>query len=334
MLKDASLLVDVVVAQTGFSGRTVTVDVEDEGRIIGSEKALLPADGSPATVRVRAVATESGPRLFKFRVAPQDGEVVPQNNAREALVNVRDVRERILYYEGEPRFEMKFIRRAVADDKNLLSVALQRTADNKYMRLDGEPDEVVGGFPKTRDELFRYRGLILGSIEAGAFSGDQLQMIADFVDRRGGGLLMLGGPRSFAEGGLRRHAGGRRAAAADRSEDARLRPGAAGAAEGVAHQGRRRPRRHADHADAGGVGGALGRAAAGVERERAAAAQGRARRRCSPAPTSAAATRSCWRRSRSAAARPSPSPRRTRGNGRCTRRFRSRIRPTSSSGAS
>ncbi len=35
----------------------------------------------------------------------------------------------------------------------------------------------------------------------GAFSGDQLQMIADFVDRRGGGLLMLGGARSFGEGG-------------------------------------------------------------------------------------------------------------------------------------
>ena len=143
-----------MVAQTGFNGRTVTVDVEDDGRIIGSEKAVLPTDGSPATVRVRAVASESGPRLFKFRVAPQDGEVVPQNNAREALMNVRDTRERILYFEGEPRFEMKFIRRAVADDKNLLSVALQRTADNKYMRLDGEPEEVVGGFPKTRDELF------------------------------------------------------------------------------------------------------------------------------------------------------------------------------------
>ena len=207
---------------------------------------MLPADGSPATVRVRAVASESGPRLFKFRVAPQDGEVVPQNNAREALINVRDARERILYFEGEPRFEMKFIRRAVADDKNLLAVALQRTADNKYMRLDGEPDEVVGGFPKTRDELFRYRGLILGSVEAGAFSGDQLQMIADFVDRRGGGLLMLGGPRSFGEGGY----GGTPVADAlplqIDPQDARLGSGAAGAAEGGAHQGRARrtrPRR-------------------------------------------------------------------------------------------
>jgi uncharacterized membrane protein len=201
VLKDSSLLVDVVVTHSGYAGRTVSVDVEDEGRIVGSEKVQLPADGTPASVRVKAVAAESGPRLFKFRVAPQDGEVVTQNNAREMLINVRETRERILYYEGEPRFEMKFLRRAVADDKNLLSVALQRTADNKYMRLDGEPDEVVGGFPKTREELFRYRGLILGSIEAGAFSGDQLQMIADFVDRRGGGLLMIGGARAFGEGG-------------------------------------------------------------------------------------------------------------------------------------
>ena len=202
VLKNASLLVDIVVTHTGYAGRNVTVDVEDEGRIVGSEQARLPADGSPATVRVRATATEAGPRLFKFRVAPQPDEVVTQNNAREALVQVRDVQERILYFEGEPRFEMKFVRRAVADDKNLALVVLQRTADNKFLRLgvDG-PDELVGGFPKTREELFGYRALILGSIEAAAFTADQLQMIADFVDRRGGGLLMLGGARAFAEGG-------------------------------------------------------------------------------------------------------------------------------------
>jgi uncharacterized membrane protein len=201
VLKDASLLVDVVVTQTGFGGKSITVDVEDEGRIVGSEKVVLPSDGTPATVRIRAAATESGPRLFKFRVAPQEGELVTQNNQREALIVVRDAQERILYFEGEPRWEMKFLNRAVSDDKGLLTVSLQRTADNKYMRLKGEPEEVAGGFPKTREELFRYRGLILGSVEAGAFSGDQLQMIADFVDRRGGGLLMLGGARAFGEGG-------------------------------------------------------------------------------------------------------------------------------------
>ena len=201
VLRNASLLLDVIVRQTGYAGRTVTVDVEDEGRIVGSEKVELPSDGSPATVRIRAKASEPGPRLFRFKVAPQEGEVVTQNNVREAILNVRDDTERILYFEGEPRWEFRFLNRAVADDKNLLSVSLQRTADNKYMRLRGDADEIVGGFPKTREELFKYRGLILGSVEAGLFSGDQLQMIADFVDRRGGGLLVLGGPRSLGEGG-------------------------------------------------------------------------------------------------------------------------------------
>ena len=202
-LKDASLLVDVTVTQTGYAGRTVTIYVEDEGRIVGSEELQLPADGRPATAQVRVAASEEGPRLFTFRVAPLADEMITQNNARQALIDVRDDREKILYFEGEPRFEMKFLRRAIADDENLQVVALQRTADNKFLRLDvDDPDELLGGFPRTREELFSYRALILGSIEAGAFSGDQLQMIADFVDRRGGGLLMIGGARSFGEGGF------------------------------------------------------------------------------------------------------------------------------------
>jgi uncharacterized membrane protein len=202
VLQGTSLLIDVTITQAGYAGSEVTLDVEDEGRIVGSQKVSLPADGSPAAVRVRAMASEPGPRLFRFRVAPLPGELVTQNNVREAVIDVHDRREKILYFEGEPRFELKFIRRAVDEDKNLQIVTLQRTADNKYLRLDVDnPDELVAGFPKTREELFAYRGLILGSIEAGAFTGDQLRMIADFVDRRGGGLLMLGGPRAFGAGG-------------------------------------------------------------------------------------------------------------------------------------
>jgi uncharacterized membrane protein len=162
----------------------------------------MPPDGQSATVRVNFSANDAGPRLFRFRVPPQQGEQVTQNNARDAMVEVTDRRERVLYMEGEPRSEAKFVRRAVGDDPNLAVTILQRTAEDKYLRLDvGSPDEVVGGFPKTREELFAYRAIILGSVEAASFSPDQLRMLADFVSKRGGGLLMLGGRRSFAEGG-------------------------------------------------------------------------------------------------------------------------------------
>jgi uncharacterized membrane protein len=81
-------------------------------------------------------------------------------------------------------------------------VVLQRTAQDKYLRLNVDSaNELLSGFPKTREELFRYRGLILGSVEAGFFTPDQLRMISDFVSQRGGGLLARGGRRSFSEGG-------------------------------------------------------------------------------------------------------------------------------------
>jgi uncharacterized membrane protein len=201
-LKGTSLSVDVAISHTGFSGATVPLQVEDEGRIVSSQQVKLPADGETATVRVTFTASDAGARLFRFRVPAQPGEQVAQNNTRDALVEVADRREKVLYLEGEPRFEMKFIRRAVDDDLNLDVVILQRTAEDKYLRLGvGSPDELVGGFPKTREELFGYRALILGSVEAASFTPEQLRMLAEFVSKRGGGLLMLGGRRSFAEGG-------------------------------------------------------------------------------------------------------------------------------------
>ena len=204
VLKGAALVVDVVVAQTGYEGQTVSLQVEDEGRIVADQEVTLPDDGEPTTVRVRFTASDAGARLFSFRIAPEPDEMVTQNNVRHALIVVEDKRERILYFEGEPRWEVKFLRRAVADDENLQLAVLQRTADNKFMPIveDAEDGEaLLGGFPRTREELFRFRALILGSIEASHFTPDQLRMISDFVSERGGGLLMLGGHRAYAEGG-------------------------------------------------------------------------------------------------------------------------------------
>ena len=202
VLKGTSLAVDVVLSQTGYARQTVPLTVEDDGRLIATQEVTLPADGESATFKVRVMASDAGARLFRFTIAPQAGEQVVQNNSRDALIQVRDVREKVLYFEGEPRYEAKFLRRAVEDDKNLQVVILQRTAENKYYRLDvAKEDELLGGFPKTREELFAYRAIILGSVEAAAFTPEQLRMIADFVSKRGGGLLMLGGRRAFAEGG-------------------------------------------------------------------------------------------------------------------------------------
>jgi hypothetical protein len=202
VLKGSTLLVDITLRHQGVGGQSLTLDVEDEGRLAATQSVTLPSASTPVTVPVRLTLDEAGPRVIRVRVPPLDGELVTGNNVRDVLVTVDERREKILYFEGEPRFELKFLRRAVADDAQLDVVTLQRTADNKYLRLGVEsPDELVAGFPRTREELFAYRGLILGSIEAGALTGDQLKMVAEFADVRGGGVLALGGARALSEGG-------------------------------------------------------------------------------------------------------------------------------------
>lgn len=201
-LQGSALVADVLVRQRGYGGKRVPLVVEDAGRVISSQEVALPPDGDLAPLRVHVSLNDPGPRTLTFKIPVQPGEQVTQNNAQQTLVYVRDDREKILYVEGEPRYEMKFIRLAVASDTNLQLVTLQRTAENKFLRLDVDNgEELAGGFPKTREELFRYRAIVLGSVDASFFTRDQLQMLADFVGTRGGGLLLLGGRHAFGEGG-------------------------------------------------------------------------------------------------------------------------------------
>ncbi|MEO5511021.1 MAG: vWA domain-containing protein, partial [Longimicrobiales bacterium] len=174
-LKGSAIMVELVLSQSGFAGKRIPVTVEDEGRILSTTDVELPADDAPATVQVNFTINDAGPRRIRFRVPVQDGELVAENNIQETVVDVSTAREKILYFEGEPRYELKFLRRAVAADSSIQLVTLQRTADKRYLRLDiDSANELVAGFPATREELFTYRALVLGSIEASYFSHDQL----------------------------------------------------------------------------------------------------------------------------------------------------------------
>ncbi len=80
-----------------------------------------------------------------------------------------------------------------------------RTTQNKFLpavpRRAWASTICEDGFPAKPEELFRFQGLIIGSVEANYFTPTQQQLIRDFVDRRGGGLLFLGGRATLSDGG-------------------------------------------------------------------------------------------------------------------------------------
>ena len=203
-LVGANLLVDVTLRLRGVGSEKLTLTAESDGRLVATEVITLPSREETMRVRLRLADLAPGTHRITVRAPVLPRETVSENNESHGIVQVRGGPDRVLYLEGEPRPELAFIRRAIATDSALQLVALLRSAERKYLRLGVRDSmELSGGFPTRREELFAYRGIILGSIEASFFTPDQLRMLADFVNQRGGGLLALGGRAALAEGGFR-----------------------------------------------------------------------------------------------------------------------------------
>ncbi len=154
-------------------------------------------------VRVNFKPKNKGLRAYTFvlKSTAEADEEIRQNNAQSRVILVEDRKAKILYLEGEPRWDYKFIRRALTDDPAIEMHGLLRTSANKFYRQGMETENVLeSGFPK-QEELNGYDGVIIGSVEAGFFSAEDAQNLYDYVSRRGGGLLLFGARQSLADGG-------------------------------------------------------------------------------------------------------------------------------------
>ena len=127
---------------------------------------------------------------------------LPANNRRSRLVHVAAERHRVLYLEGEPRWEFKFIRRALVADERIGLVTWLRTTPRKtYRQGIADERELADGFPATVESLYEYDLIVLGSLAASELDDRQHQWLEDFVAKRGGSVLALGGRNALAEGG-------------------------------------------------------------------------------------------------------------------------------------
>jgi uncharacterized membrane protein len=201
-LADSRLAATASFRQRGFAGRTAILRVSDAGKTVASREITFGSSDDVQTKTILFDAGAAGANAFQFSIDPLPGEENPRNNSLVRLVNVDSGKRRVLYMEGEPRWEYKFIRRAVEGDPIVHLVSMVRTTENNIYRQGiDDPAELADGFPSHSEDLFRYQALILGSVNASYFTPRQQDLIKQFVDRRGGGLLLLGGRFSLADGG-------------------------------------------------------------------------------------------------------------------------------------
>jgi uncharacterized membrane protein len=200
VIAGSSVTAELLVRSSG-SPRSVKIDLTEDNHLLRSQP--VPVQGDATTV-ARITFTPSSPGLhrYTFTAAADPNEPVAENNSQEILIEVADSNAKILYIEGEPRWEYGKLRRVLEDEKNLVLVSVLRSADGKFYRQGIEKgEELSAGFPKSEEELFKYDAIIIGSMEATFFTFDQLRTVEQFVSRRGGTFAAIGGPKAFGAGG-------------------------------------------------------------------------------------------------------------------------------------
>jgi uncharacterized membrane protein len=206
-LPDSRLSAIVSFHQNGYSGEKAKLTVKEDGKILAQQMVTLKKDGQEQSQTLLFNAGTAGVKSVETSIEPLPGEESTKNNLVTRLVNVDARKPRILYLEGEPRWEFKFLRRAVEDDRTIDLVTILRTTQNKIYRQGlANPDELKDGFPTKVEELFAFDGIIIGSVDAPYLTPGQQTLLKDFVDRRGGGILFLGGKDALSDGGWKQSA--------------------------------------------------------------------------------------------------------------------------------
>ena len=211
--KGGTLVADLMIRQRGYCGQKVPLVVEDGGRIVSRDSITLPPDGDVAPVRVSVVASDAGPRSLTFRIPLQPGEQV---DAEQRSAGARRRARR-------PREDSVRRRRAAVGDAFHPAPRSKRTRISSSSRSSARPKtSSYGSNVDSADELRRAvsrrrapscfaiaRSSSATSRRASSRTTSS-RCSRDFVNVRGGGLLMLGGRRCVRRGRVRRHAARRR----------------------------------------------------------------------------------------------------------------------------
>ena len=197
--------VDLVFSTVGhgFGGEPFDVRVLEDGRAVRVVTVAPAGDGAVTRTVVPVSPEPEGATLYTVEIPVADGELVAENNVRRVLVPPPRRPRRVLLVEGGPGYEHSFLKRVLRSDPGAVVDAVIDKGRNdlgeRTFYVQAAPDRapaLAGGFPATREDLFRYDALILGNVEPERLSPPQIESAAAFVSERGGGLLVMGA-RSF-----------------------------------------------------------------------------------------------------------------------------------------
>jgi hypothetical protein len=191
--------VRVQLDSVGFAGQMGTVTVKLDGTEVARKPVRIEEGGQFVELSFPAPGGEEQEGLqrpayeLEVDMAPLPGEATDANNSNPEPLSLRVVREpiKVLYIEGKPRWEYRYLRAVLLRDPRLDVQFLMTRGDRDLARAS---DRYLADFPEAIGEVFPFDLVILGDVPAREFSRTQLAVMEELIRKHGGSLLMLAGP--------------------------------------------------------------------------------------------------------------------------------------------
>jgi uncharacterized membrane protein len=210
----ANVAIEAVLAEPNvFAGDTLNVitRIRTDGvegpvtvRLQRSDgTAALDAAGNPLTatvvedaeVELQLPTTTPGPLDLQIVAEAPPGvrETSLDDNTRPLRVDVLEATLRVLYVDGYPRWEYRYLKNQIIRDDTIDASILLTSADADFPQEGNSP---IRRFPVSEEEFASYDVVLLGDVSPRQFSDGQLELIREFVGDKGGGFGMIAGPRN------------------------------------------------------------------------------------------------------------------------------------------
>jgi len=178
------------IESKGYNDRTVDITLKIDGTDQPAQQVKLK-DGVQFVELIFVPDQESGTVELEVSATPFNDETTDKNNSSTHSVRILDEKIKVLYVEGIPRWEFRYLRWVLLRDPRL---------DVKFLMTQGVPalagssPRHIGTLPTNKEDLFKYDLIILGDVPSGYFSNEQIELMDELVKERGGSLMMLAGP--------------------------------------------------------------------------------------------------------------------------------------------
>lgn len=187
-----------MISGQGTKGLAINVQLLKDDSPEQEAPTQIPAGGGAREVSFKLEHPAIGVFTYTVFVPPAPGESYTNDNTYAVSVQVVDTHNRLLYVEGVPRWESKYLTRALKANSQVTPLCFVRGPNRKFLTFGTRGSMTTD---MTESQLAFFKIVILGNLDAEELGEQRAVNLVKFVET-GGSLVLLGGAKAWGPSGF------------------------------------------------------------------------------------------------------------------------------------